>query len=67
MGKKKKLGRPLSSPLPRNNVVGLRLNDLELECLARYAWRYEASSLQDVIREALMILSVIPEAKKLKA
>ena len=57
---KKKIGRPRTTPLTRNNLVGVRLNDLELECLAGYAWRYE-QSVSDVVRDALMVLSVIPE------
>ena len=58
--KKNKKGRPRTTPQTRDNLVGVRLNDLELECLSRYAWRYE-QSVSDVIRDALMLLSVIPE------
>ena len=58
--KKKRKGRPLSSPMPRDNLIGVRLNDKEVECLSSYAWRYDIS-LSEVIRQALEILSVIPE------
>lgn len=58
---KKKKGRPLSTPLARGNVIGLRLNDVETRALANYAWRYDLS-MSDVIRESLMILNVIPDS-----
>ena len=56
---KKKQGRPLESPLPRDVVINLRLNSLEDECLSSYAWRYD-QSVSEVIRQALMVLSIIP-------
>ena len=56
---KKLKGRPLESPLPRDQVITLRLNSKELESLNTYAFRYD-QSISDVIRDALMILSVIP-------
>ena len=57
---KAKMGRPLQSPLPRNDSVTIRLNETEMECLQRYCWRYDRS-VSDVIRDALMVLSVIPD------
>ena len=56
----KRKGRPLSSPLPRDQVVTLRLNRKELECLEAYCFRYD-TSFSETIRQALQILSVIPE------
>ena len=58
---KKKLGRPLASPERRDEICAIRLNSTELNCLSTYAWRY-SMSCSDVIREALMVLSVIPES-----
>ena len=62
MPKHKKRGRPLSSPLVRDNLVGIRLNKKELQALSLYCWRYE-TSLSETIRDALQILCVIPENK----
>ena len=61
MPKKPKVGRPLKSPLPRENFVSFRLNEVELKALKDYSWRYDQGH-GDVIRDALMVLSVIPEA-----
>lgn len=58
--KNKKRGRPLESPLPRDTLINLRLNSREAECLQMYSWRYDVS-MSEVIRQALMILSIIPE------
>ena len=58
---KKKMGRPLASPEPRGELCALRLNSTEFDCLNTYAWRYD-QSVSDVIRQALMILSIIPES-----
>jgi hypothetical protein len=57
---KKKLGRPLTSPEPRENLVGVRLNNTELQALESYCWRYD-TSISNVIRDCLMLLSVIPD------
>ena len=65
MSHQKKKGRPLASPLPRDNFVSLRLNSVEAKALNDYAWRYDMS-MGEVIRQALMILSVIPEVKTSK-
>ena len=54
-----KNGRPLSSPLLRQNRVDFRLNDVELNSLKSYAQRYEMS-VSDVIRECLETLAVTP-------
>ena len=59
-GKKKKLGRPLASPEPRDNLVSVRFNNTELRALEGYCWRYD-TSIADVIRDSLMLLSVIPD------
>lgn len=56
----KKLGRPLASPEPRENLVTIRLNSTELKALTDYSWRYD-TSVSDVIRDSLMLLSVIPD------
>lgn len=58
--KKSKLGRPLNSPLPRDQLIAVRLNKKELECLEAWCMRYD-TSVSDAVREALMILSVIPD------
>ena len=58
--KKKKVGRKLSSPLVRDQLVVVRLNKREMECLQGYCERYD-TSISDVIRDALMLLSVIPD------
>ena len=55
-----KRGRPLESPEPRDQPITFRLNQTELDSLSAYAWRYDRS-VSDVIREALMVLSVIPD------
>lgn len=57
----KKRGPKLQSPLVRDEVITLRLNKKEQECLNAYAWRYD-QSVSDVIRQTLMILSIIPES-----
>jgi len=59
-GATKKKGRPLSSPEVRDNIVSIRLNSTELDALSRYCNRYDTSA-SDVIRDALMVLSVIPD------
>ena len=56
----KKKGRPLSSPEVRDNIVSLRLNSTELDALNQYCERYDTST-SVVIRDALMVLSVIPD------
>ena len=56
----KKKGRPLDSPKVRDNIVSLRLNSTELDALSRYCFRYDTSA-SVVIRDALMVLSVIPD------
>lgn len=55
-----KLGRPLESPEPRDNSITIRLNSTELKSLETWAFRYD-QSISDVVRNALMLLSVIPE------
>ena len=60
MSDKKKLGRPLGSPLPRQECVTVRFNSVELDALTIYADRYDMN-ISSVIRDALMILSVIPD------
>ncbi len=60
MSNKNKRGRPLSSPLVRDKSVAVRLNKKELQALSFYSLRYHAS-VSDVIRDALAVLSVIPE------
>lgn len=57
---KKKQGRPLESPEPRENLIAVRLNNTELEALNSFAWRYD-TSVSDVIRDSLMLLSIIPD------
>lgn len=59
----KQKGRPCTSPLPREEVVAFRVNSVELKALNDYCFRYDMSS-SDVIRDALMILSVIPDNPK---
>ena len=56
----KRKGRPCTSPLPRTEFVSLRLNTTELQSLQDYCERYDQSH-SEVIRSALMLLSVIPE------
>ena len=56
---KKKRGRKLASPQPRDNVVSVRFNDTELHALNTYCFRYD-TSLSDVIRDALDVVGVIP-------
>lgn len=56
----KRKGRPRSSPLPRTEFISLRLNNLELKSLQDYCERYDLSH-SEVIRSALMLLSVIPD------
>ena len=53
-------GRPLASPEPRDNLVTVRFNATELRALNDYSWRYD-TSVSDVIRDSLMLLSVIPD------
>ena len=57
---KAKLGRPLQSPEPRCTNVVFRLNPTEYKALETAAWRYDVSTSQ-IIREALMVLGVIPD------
>jgi hypothetical protein len=59
--KKIKRGRPLASPEIRDQIFQLRLNETELQSLATFSWRYD-KSMSEVVRDALMILSVIPES-----
>ena len=54
------MSRPLSSPLPRTQIVNLRLNEREHACLEGYANRYQRT-VSDVIRDALEILSITPD------
>ena len=58
--KAKKIGRPLSSPLPRQEKVDFRLNKIEYQALNEHCWRYDIS-VSDCIRDLLMIHSVIPD------
>lgn len=58
---KHKLGRPLASPLPRDENVNIRLNSREKECLDLWCWRYDLSA-SECIRQLMMIHSVIPES-----
>ena len=58
---KKGRGRPLASPEPRDQYVSVRLNTSEFKCLESFAWRYD-QSYSEVVRQSLMILSVIPES-----
>ena len=60
MSKKRSRGRPLSSPLVRDQCVNIRLNSREFECLQNYTWRYDLS-VSELIRQLLMIHSVIPD------
>ena len=57
---KPKLGRPLMSPEPRSTNVVFRLNPTEYKALESAAWRYDVSTSQ-IIRDALMVLGVIPD------
>ena len=57
---KNKKGRPLDTPLVRDHVLGIRLNDQELKALSTYCWRYD-KSYSEVIRDSLQLLSVIPD------
>ena len=59
--KSKKLGRPCDSPEPRDENINIRLNKTELESLKNYVWRYD-TSISDVIRDLMMIHSIIPES-----
>ena len=59
MSNKKKKGRPIESPMPRDSVIGIRMNDTEVKCLSDYAWRYEMS-MSEVVRQSLELLSIIP-------
>ena len=61
----KRLGRPTTTPEARTNIVGVRLNDTELKAFTDWCFRYDIS-LSDCIREALTILSVIPDNPKQK-
>ena len=56
----KKVGRPLESPLPRDEKVDFRLNKQEFSALNEHCWRYDIS-ISDCIRDLLMIHSVIPD------
>lgn len=59
--KKIKRGRPLASPEIRDQTFQVRLNETELQSLANFSWRYD-KSMSEVVRDALMILCVIPES-----
>ena len=59
MSKKKKVGRPLQSPQPRDHIIGVRLNASELSALALYCWRYDMSPAE-IVRQSLEVMSVIP-------
>ena len=56
----KKKGRPIASPQPRDNSVTFRLNSTEFAALQGYVERYD-TSISDVLRDVLMIMSIIPE------
>jgi len=58
---KKRKGRPLASPEHRINLITIRLKDTELKCLSNWCNRYD-QSVSDVIRDVLMIHSIIPES-----
>ena len=60
-GKKKKKGRPLATPLPRDNSITIRLNSAELQNLLDWAFRYDVS-VSEVVRDSLMLFSIIPES-----
>ena len=55
-----KKGRPSATPEVRENIVAIRLNSTELDALNSYCFRYD-TSISDVLRDALMVLSVIPD------
>ena len=59
--RRKRKGRPLASPEPRINLITIRLKDTELKCLSNLCNRYD-QSVSDVIRDVLMIHSIIPES-----
>ena len=46
----------------RDAYVGFKLTDAERDSLNRYAWAYHRS-VSEIIREALMTLSIIPEGE----
>lgn len=56
----KKAGRPLKSPELRDNILSFRLNSTELKCLEAWVHRYD-TSVGDVVRDSLSLLSVIPD------
>ena len=58
-----KKGRPLDSPLVRDQVVTVRLNSKEFTAIESYCYRYDVS-ISETIRQSLMVLSVIPENPK---
>ena len=62
-GKKKKLGRPLASPQPRDNSLTIRLNSTELAALTMWCERYD-QSVSDVLRDLMMLHSIIPDNPK---
>jgi len=60
MAKKKKVGRPLRRHSPATEKLTVRLTEHEMETLRRYCWRHDLSA-SFVVRDALAILSVIPD------
>jgi len=58
---KNKKGRPLSSPLVRDNIVTFRLNSKELDALNNWTWRYDVG-ISNTLRDLLMIHSIIPDS-----
>ena len=57
---KRRRGRPPSSPEVRDNTLSFRLNSTELSALELYVDRYD-TSISDTLRDALIILSIIPD------
>ena len=57
---KKRRGRKLASPLVRDNLITIRLNQVELKSLTTYCWRYDVS-MSETIRDSLVVLGVLPD------
>ena len=58
--KKNKVGRPLRRHSAATDKLSVRLTEHEMEVLRNYCWRHDLSA-SHVVRDALAILSVIPD------
>lgn len=58
--KGKKLGRRLLREQPLTENLNVRLTPTDMEVLRNYCWRHDLSA-SHVIRDALAILSIIPD------